>query len=627
LFVWFQELLGEFFMVNFISLAGHIAVAYWHFLLVSQLYRQDINALDNTNYFMHLFKYLVLLFLGLHLSYAVYYLALVFGQDEVLKYATISAYLLLAFLPAILATLFLGELTKMPDNLNPIARALSYISKNTKKLFVVCMGISTITVINPVFTELTTGHENYTLGNIYALVLLFVFGFFWLLMYLSGLRTTTKQTQSERPVLGYVIAVAVLLLLSSVSVLINVGESWSLIPIISTTALSLSFCWYRFRAQFMDVILNQFLRILILIVIVIVLKELVLWMSLRKLSSDVQMLFLFLFILAFGLLFNWLNNKMKSLWHPSIEKLSLVHSELPILLTQCTDYKSSIEKTELYLSKLFSTHTAINKSLPNSVQTLKLEGDPQIEINLNYLRLWMPWFSEALYWVRTAGLYLQSHLKILQTLEHEHQQKLKTENLISLAAKAELNAMRAQIRPHFLFNILNSIHCFISTDPKMAERTIEILSEIMRNVLIFSNKDKVALHQELDITEKYLLIEKIRYGEQFEYQISIEPQCNELLIPPFSVQPLIENAIKHAVDSQFDPVLIVIKVRIDNGTLVIEVLDDGPGLTKQSLSTGLGMALKNIKGRLKLLYGEESELTLKKRIGKGAVASINIPIL
>jgi len=615
-------------MVNFISLAGHLAVAYWHFSLVSHLYRQSTNGLDNASYFVQLFRYLVLLFLGLHLSYAVYFLALVFGQGEVLKYATISAYLLLAYMPAILATLFLGELTKLPENINPVARVLSHISKNTKKLFVICMGISTLTVIKPVFTELTIGHERYTLGNIYALGLLFVFGFFWLLMYFSGLRTTTKPTQSERPVFGYAIAVTVLLLLSSFSVLINIGETWSLIPIISTTSLSLSFCWYRFRTQFMDVILNQFLRILMLIVIAIALKELILWMSLNRLSSDIQMLFLFLFILAFGLLFSWLNQKLKSLWHPPIEKLSQVHSELPVLLTQCTDLKSSIERTEQYLSKLFSTHAAINKSLANSVQTLKLEGDPQIEINLNYMRLWMPWFSEALYWVRTAGLYLQSHLKILQTLEHEHQQKLKTEELLSLAAKAELNAMRAQIRPHFLFNILNSIHCFISTDPKMAERTIEVLSEIMRSVLTFSNKDKVALHQELDIAEKYLLIEKIRYGEQFEYQISIEPQCNELLIPPFSVQPLVENAIKHAVDSQFDPVLIVVDVRIDNDNdnLVIEVLDDGPGLTKQSLSTGLGMALKNIKGRLQLLYGEESGLTLKKRKDKGTVASINIPI-
>jgi len=217
-------------------------------------------------------------------------------------------------------------------------------------------------------------------------------------------------------------------------------------------------------------------------------------------------------------------------------------------------------------------------------------------------------------------------LKLLQALEVEHQQQIKTEELVSLAAKAELNAMRSQIRPHFLFNILNSIHSFVRTDPKQAELTIEILSDIMRSTLSMSEKDEVPLNQELSIVKKYLSIEKVRYGDQFDYVIEISPECLSLSIPPFSVQPLVENVIKHAVDSQFKPVFLSVSVSIIDNQLLIQVLDDGPGISQQPSSHGLGIALKNIKDRLQILYGKESELKLENRPDKGTTASILIPL-
>ncbi len=611
-------------MIIFISLAGHIAVAYLHILLSWRFYSQR-----RDNFFVHLFWILMILSLVLHSIYAIYYLALLFGLSDLIKYITVLGFSLLAFYPAILATLVLGQLTEQPIKRNLIANGMAYISKDPRKLFMVCIGIAILTilvsiVIAPPFEQL----RYIGFGNPFALGYLLVLCLLWLLMFLLGFRAVTKRRQFINPFFGFMIAV--FLVLSIMSVLIEPGHAWSLIPIISTTGLSLSFCWSRFRTQFMDVIFNQFIRIVMLIAIVVGLSELFSWMNLKQLSSGVQMLTLFSFLLTISLLFRWLSLKLTSLWHPPIETLAQLHAELPTRLTLCTDISSSIEQTEQYLSALFSTQVAINRSLPDSVQSLSLNGVPQIEIQLTYMRQWMPWFSEALNWVRTAGLYLQSHLKILQSLEQEHQQKLKTEELTSLAAKAELLAMRSQIRPHFLFNILNSIHHFVRTEPQLAEQTIEILSEILRSVLTISDKDKVPLHQELNIAEKYLSIEKIRYGEQFEYQLHIEKECHGLLIPPFCVQPLVENAIKHAVDSQFEPVLIVVNVKLetthlDNEQLVIQVLDDGPGLSKQS-STGLGIALKNIKSRLKLLYGTDSELILENRPEKGTIASVNIPI-
>ncbi|WP_444993826.1 sensor histidine kinase [Aliikangiella sp. IMCC44359] len=531
---------------------------------------------------------------------------------------------MLSIMPCILSTLFLGELTVMPKKHNPMASMLSIISRDAKKLFIVCFIISIITILMSMKTALPLDQRDYQFGNRYALAYMAAFGIVWVAMLVSGLRPVEKGRQFIKPAFRYVMAIVLLLILSVY--LIDYGRAGGIISITSTVALSLCFCWYRFRTQFMDVILRQFLRILMVITIVFVLSQLIFWMNLRQLDINSQMLLLFAFVITFGLLFSWFDRKLNSLWHPPITSLSLIHSELPAILTQSTEIDQSIKKVESYLSHLFSTQVSINRPMPHAVHTLKLKSEPKIEVHLGYLRRWMPWFSEALNWVRTAALYLQGHIKVLQTLEYEHQQKLKTEALAGLAAKAELIAMRSQIRPHFLFNILNSIHNFVTTDPKKAEHTIELLAELMRGVLQISDKDEVSLAQELDLVEKYLSIEKIRYGEQFQYEMDIDEQCLVESIPSFSIQPLVENAIKHAVDNQIEPVNIKIVAFKASNLLKIKVIDDGPGLLNHS-SKGLGMALQNIENRLKILYGADGQFTLLNASERGAIAMFQVPLV
>ncbi len=605
-------------MILFITLTGHAAVAYLHVLLSWRFYPQRQN-----NFFVNLFWYLMVLSLALHTIYSIFYLALLLELMQFLKPLQISGYLLLAFYPAILATLFLGELTEKPKKSNAMANLLSLISRDSKKLFLFCVLVSALTILPSIITEITGGNPVYNFGNFYALTYMVLFGGVWLLMFLSGLRAVSKKYPLRHPTFGIVIAVIVAL--SFGSIYVNLGHAWSLVPIVSTTGISLCFCWYRFRTQLMDVIVNQFVRILMLLAIVVGLYRLTSGMNDEQLNGDVQMLCLLLYVLVGSLLFAWINKLSTSWWHPPLAMLSKVHTELPSILNRCTDEKNAIEKTELYLAQIFSTQVRINQYMTNSVHTLVLEGKPHIEINLGYMRRWMPWFSEALNWVRTAGLYLQSHLKVLQTLEKDHQQQLKAESLSALAAKAEMIAMRSQIRPHFLFNILNSIHSFVSTDPKQAEHTIEILAELMRGVLQMSDKDEVTLQQELCLVKKYLSIEKIRYGEQFQFQINCDEECLSQSLPSFSIQPLVENAFKYAVDTQFEPVVIVVIAKIENHFLKIKVIDDGPGISKTP-SSGMGMALQNIESRIKNLYGARGELTLVNGDSKGAIASLQIPI-
>jgi two-component system sensor histidine kinase YesM len=127
------------------------------------------------------------------------------------------------------------------------------------------------------------------------------------------------------------------------------------------------------------------------------------------------------------------------------------------------------------------------------------------------------------------------------------------------------------------------------------------------------------------LVRKYLSIEKIRYGEQFQFEIEVAEDCLMQPVPAFSIQPLVENAIKYAVDSQLEPVTIKVNIRRDNQTLKIKVIDDGPGLIKGH-STGLGLALQNIANRLENLYGGAAKLTLQNGDNKGVVVVLKIPM-
>ena len=200
---------------------------------------------------------------------------------------------------------------------------------------------------------------------------------------------------------------------------------------------------------------------------------------------------------------------------------------------------------------------------------------------------------------------------------------MRSEELSTLAARAELTAMRAQIRPHFLFNTLNSIHSFVRDEPAKAERVIEQLSELMRSVLTSPDEDTISLGKELQVVCNYLAIEKARYGERLSYEIEIDPELHGLQLPPFSLQPLVENVVKHAVDGQFEPVSLRLKAVVNDSKLVIHVTDDGPGLTASK--DGLGMATKNIRERLERLYGSDASLTFQTNELGGLTATLIVP--
>ncbi len=607
-------------MIYFVSLMAHAATAYLHLLLAWRFYpkRQD-------NYFVQLFWYLMLLSLSLHAVYGSFYIAVIFEQGSVQPYIKAVGYALLVFYPAILATLFLGELKVKPIKPTRLADILSLISRDTRILFMVSLGVALLTLIIPILIDGSFDIHRYSFGNRYAFAFILVFSLLWFIMYVAGLRAIRQNPQINSTKFGYVFAIIILLLLSGLTFLTDVQHAWNFTPIISTIGLSLSFCWYRFRTQFMDVILNQFFSIVMLVTIAIGCKYFIHWLEFKNYSTEIDLIIIFAAILIACCLLFGVNHLLKSLWQPKPQLLSAIHRELPVLLNECTTSEGAIGKTEQYLSHLFSTQVSVGQPLANTVQVVTIEGGPELKLHLNYMKNWMPWFSEALNWVQIAGLYLQSHLKVIDALAKEHIQKLNAQEFAKLAAKAELIAMQSQIRPHFLFNCLNSIHAFITYSPTKAEQMIESLANLIRGVLRMSDKDLVVLSQELELVNDYIFIEKMRYGDKFDFQLAIENGCEQLLVPSFSIQPLVENAIKHAVDEQFDPVLIKVEVKINMQYLLIKVSDDGPGLSSGHV-VGLGMAMQNIENRLKNLYGDLASLSLKNAEIKGAVAMLKIPI-
>jgi signal transduction histidine kinase len=190
------------------------------------------------------------------------------------------------------------------------------------------------------------------------------------------------------------------------------------------------------------------------------------------------------------------------------------------------------------------------------------------------------------------------------------------------ASEAQLAALQAQLDPHFLFNALNTVASLVRTDPRTAEATVENLARILRRTLDRTRKPAIPLSDELDYLRAYLSIEKERYGERLAVDWRIDPTALECRIPPMSLQPLVENSLKHGLAQRMSGGHIRIAAERNNGRLRLEVADDGPGFMQgHTDGTGLG----NLRRRLETLYGGSARLEVAAANGRGAVVTIDLP--
>ena len=177
----------------------------------------------------------------------------------------------------------------------------------------------------------------------------------------------------------------------------------------------------------------------------------------------------------------------------------------------------------------------------------------------------------------------------------------------ALAGRAQLEMLRYQINPHFLFNSLNSIRASIDEDADRARRMVTQLSEFLRYSLLHQGAAEVALGEEVEAVRNYLAIEQTRFEERLEVDFEIDEAAEGLPTPSFLLNPLVENAIKHGLKSPARPLRVRVSAKIKDGALLLEVANTG-GLSGECAGTGVG--LRNTRERLEKVYGGRGRLEL-----------------
>lgn len=179
----------------------------------------------------------------------------------------------------------------------------------------------------------------------------------------------------------------------------------------------------------------------------------------------------------------------------------------------------------------------------------------------------------------------------------------------AFANKAQLEMLRYQLNPHFLFNALNSIRASVDEDSVRAKQMITQLSEFLRYSLLGESEKKIPLRDELEAVRNYLAIEKIRFEDKLSVEFDIEQKSENFKVPCFLLNPLVENAIKHGLQTSSKPLKINISANIFDNKLILEVSNSGK--LKKDLN-GNGIGLKNVRERLEKLFGENGKFELKQ---------------
>jgi sensor histidine kinase YesM len=219
--------------------------------------------------------------------------------------------------------------------------------------------------------------------------------------------------------------------------------------------------------------------------------------------------------------------------------------------------------------------------------------------------------------------YLSEQRRLLEDKRQREVLTLRTEKT---EADMHLAVLQAQIEPHFLFNTLASVRSIILTEPERAVATVDALSDYLRSTLPRLRNgaamEMPTLGAQIEICKNYLELMKIRMGGRLSVQIDVPGEAAAAPFPPLLLLPLVENAIKHGIESKAGPAMICIHAILNDGTLTVTVEDDGLGLRAE---TGSGLGLANVQAQLRNYFGESALLNVATATGGGVCSSITIP--
>jgi two-component system LytT family sensor kinase len=346
--------------------------------------------------------------------------------------------------------------------------------------------------------------------------------------------------------------------------------------------------------------------------------------------------------------------------HPILKNRQNLTIYLLIWLGVLVSYQANLSLgIGLELKYALADNLLINLFLPGlgisywySAKYISFENNPVLKIFLSHVfggifitALWLAigyylvnsvvGFSETYYdlflnilpWRIVVGIlyyFLFTAFYYLIIYYSNYQERIiKESELRNLVTQAELRSLKFQINPHFIFNSLNSMSALTVINPEKARSMILKLADFLRYTLTSNEKQTTSLNEELKNIRLYLEIEKVRFEDKFTFEESLEAECLNTKVPSMILQPLFENAIKHAVYEALDKVTLNLSAKMKDGFMEIKVENNFDGYVSPKSGTGIG--LTNIKNRLELIYSRKDLLEIKKDKNIFAV-SLFIPL-
>jgi two-component system sensor histidine kinase AlgZ len=191
---------------------------------------------------------------------------------------------------------------------------------------------------------------------------------------------------------------------------------------------------------------------------------------------------------------------------------------------------------------------------------------------------------------------------VVQTFDREHERREREARLEATAHAAEIDAIKGQLRPHFLLNSLNSILSLVDDEPAEARRMIGRLASLLHTVFDGLDEPFVPLGRELGMVRDYLEVERIRFGDRLQFTVDADPSATGALVPPLLLQPLVENAVRHGIEPNAAPGTLRVMAEVERGRLKIRIANTVNGTNGR---TGTGRGLELTRHRLRAVYGEE----------------------
>ncbi|MGH7470083.1 MAG: sensor histidine kinase [Longimicrobiales bacterium] len=233
-------------------------------------------------------------------------------------------------------------------------------------------------------------------------------------------------------------------------------------------------------------------------------------------------------------------------------------------------------------------------------------------------------------WQFSTGIYVYGLIAgvsyLLRTQRQLRERETATARAEAAAAHAQLHSLRSHLQPHFLFNALHAVGSLVRTDPAAADRAIEQLGGLLRHALDHSHRESVPLGKEWEFVLSYLALEQLRLGERLRLDCDLEPAALDVLVPPFLLQPLIENAVRHGIAHRPEGGTIRVSAQRRNGTLALQISDDGAATADPRLTAGTGFGLEGVRQQIDALYGGRGVLNVQRLASGGFAVTLNLPL-